>query len=599
MADLPANFSYHTYMAIFAIMVTTKPLLRPRALTSAAQSAMAPARPVWAMGIFLSLSVAAAFQPISIGRSHSRFPKPHQHDWRPNTLFALTEPEVLVRQYAKDEDWNECGIEKIASIYSLPSGERVESPQNKNSKTSRNVDAENVHSRSRVKMKRVNSNKSQKTGTQGATDSSNKERVQFRGLSTTARRRPRSAAGVAAAQFRQKSSTMPGFAAESGRQRDFREGIRQTERRTGKKFVETEAERKRRKKEQGEAMYRNSASVPDSMVQFADEIHQEDRISRTEEIELGTKTQEAIRLQHLYTSLEESLAREPTDEEWCAAAGKINMEAIRQAIEDGLEAKNKLVTSNLRLVQSVVNTYIRNGLSGEYNAGDMMQDGIIALIRAAEKFEPDRGWKFSTYAMYWVRASVKRNQVAQTRVVSVPHRLYENNKKIKKIEGELMTSLRRRPTLQELSRATGLTEDQIDRSVKAMAQRGLSLDDQITNKYKPMSVSSNADRLVDILDTKSQDNEERKLESCLLREDLIEALNRYLTPEEVEILLFRYGLKELPESKTRIGGQPTIAELSRVLGLKPDKIRRTIQKSLKCLRLYGADEMLSYQRDLL
>jgi DNA-directed RNA polymerase specialized sigma subunit len=94
-------------------------------------------------------------------------------------------------------------------------------------------------------------------------------------------------------------------------------------------------------------------------------------------LELGQLTQEAIQLQSLYDSLEARLEREPSDEEWCAAAGKINMEAIRQAIEAGTEAKNKLVTSNLRLVQGVVNVYIRNGLSGQYNAGDMMQEGIM------------------------------------------------------------------------------------------------------------------------------------------------------------------------------------------------------------------------------
>lgn len=104
---------------------------------------------------------------------------------------------------------------------------------------------------------------------------------------------------------------------------------------------------------------------------------QEDRITPKEEVELGTKTQEAIRILDLKEKLEERLNRQPTDEEWCAAAGKINMEAIRQALEEGLEAKNRLVTSNLRMVQGVVNIYIRNGLGGQYNAGDMMQEGIM------------------------------------------------------------------------------------------------------------------------------------------------------------------------------------------------------------------------------
>jgi DNA-directed RNA polymerase sigma subunit (sigma70/sigma32) len=124
-------------------------------------------------------------------------------------------------------------------------------------------------------------------------------------------------------------------------------------------------------------MYKSSASVPDSLVRFANEIHLEDRITPKEEVELGEKTQEAIRLQSIYDNLQEKLGREPTDAEWCAEAGKINMEAISQAIDEGMEAKNRLVTSNLRMVQGVVNIYIRNGLGGQYNAGDMMQEGVM------------------------------------------------------------------------------------------------------------------------------------------------------------------------------------------------------------------------------
>jgi hypothetical protein len=152
-------------------------------------------------------------------------------------------------------------------------------------------------------------------------------------------------------------------------------------------------------------LYARSGAVPDSMKLFAAEIHREGRISRSEEIELGTKTQEAMRLSNIHEQLKKKLKRDPTDEEWCAASGKINVQALTQAIDDGLSAKNKLVTSNLRMVQSVVNTYLRNGLAAHYNAGDMMQEGVLALIRAAEMFQPDRGFKFSTVTHH--RAAAK------------------------------------------------------------------------------------------------------------------------------------------------------------------------------------------------
>lgn len=391
-----------------------------------------------------------------------------------------------------------------------------------------------------------------------------------------------------------RSSTMPGFSTESDRQRAHKAGLRLIEERTGKRFEETTEAKRRRRKESGEAMYKSCASVPDSMVMFAEEIHQEDMISRAEEIELGEKTQEAIRLQSLYDNLEVQLGREPTDEEWCAAAGRINMEAIGQVIEEGLEAKNKLVTSNLRMVQSVVNTYIRNGLSAQYNAADMMQEGIVALIRAAEKFEPDRGWKFSTYAMYWVRASVKRNQIFQSRIINVPSRVHENHKRLLRVQKELTAVLGRAPTKKELGDAVGMSELQVTRCFTAMKQKCFSLDEGIKNTRKPMSGDTERDSLIEIVESRTEDGEYIKQNRIFLREDLIETLSRHLKPHEVELLLLRYGLHE---NSTTSGRQVPIIELSEMVGWKPDKVRRTINRSLKQLKSVGVDEWLSFERE--
>jgi RNA polymerase primary sigma factor len=397
---------------------------------------------------------------------------------------------------------------------------------------------------------------------------------------------------------RSRSSTMPGLSggARSDKQLAYRDGVRLVEQRTGKKVKETSESKMKRKATNGESMYKTSACVPESMVQFANEIHQIDRITRKEEIFLGEKTQEAMQLQKMYSKLSDTLAREPTDEEWCAAAGKINMEAVRQTIEEGLEAKNKLVTSNLRMVQSVVNTYIRNGLGGQYNAGDMMQEGVMALIRAAEKFEPERGWRFSTYALYWIRASVKRTQIFQSRIVSVPQRLYENHKRLLRVEKEMALVLGRKPTKFELGEAVGMSELQVTRCMTAMDQRCYSLDRSISNSKKPMSGDKGGDTLNDLVQSKTDDGEHTKCKRVLLREDLIETLHRYISPEEVELLLLRYGLKDGPSHK--LGGQPTIAELSEMVGLKPDKVRRIIEKSLRQLKTAGGDEWLALSRDM-
>jgi len=402
------------------------------------------------------------------------------------------------------------------------------------------------------------------------------------------------------AQTKSRSSTMPGFMnrAKSDRQIAYEEGIRLLEQQSGKKVVVSAKDKKMRRAAQGEQMYKSSASVPDSLVDFASEIHDIDRITPKEEVVLGEKTQEAIKLQKIYDGLVAKLDREPTDDEWCAAAGKINMESIFQTIEEGLEAKNKLVTANLRMVQGVVNVYIRNGLQANYNAADLMQEGIMALIRAAEKFDPKRGFRFSTYAMYWIRAAIKRDQIYQSRVIQVPQRMHEKHKRINKIRKELILSLDRPPTASELSLAVGLPQDQIERIEKAMAQRTYSLDQNLVNLLKPNKVDEDGDSMYSIVASVTEENDYSKVEYTHVREDLINTLHQHLSEEEATLLMLRYGLIEDDESHKRKSGLRTIAEVSRMVGLKPDKVRRMLNRSLKQLKSVIGDEWREYEREL-
>jgi len=343
-------------------------------------------------------------------------------------------------------------------------------------------------------------------------------------------------------------------------------------------------------------MYKDSASVPDSLIQFTNEIHSEtSRITPKEEIELGTKTQEAIQLQQLYDNLEMKYNREPTDEEWCAAAGKMNMEALRQTIEEGMEAKNRLVSSNLRMVQGVVNLYIRNGLGSQYNAGDLMQEGTVALIRAAEKFEPKRGFRFSTYAMYWIRSAVKRSQILQSRVINVPQRIHETHKKLQKVEKDLQVELGRKPNKEELALAMGITEIQLERCINAMSQQCFSLDSPIENTLKPGKDDSRGDTMYDLVECKVDDSEYQKQQRSLMKDHLVDTLRRYLTPHEVDLILLRYGLMDERTLPHGFSGPLTIAEVSRLVGLKPDKVRRMINNSLRHIRPLIAAEWEDYE----
>jgi RNA polymerase primary sigma factor len=432
-----------------------------------------------------------------------------------------------------------------------------------------------------------------------------------------------------------KSSTMPGFRdrLNTGRRKKYEDGIKLVELRSGEKYVETMEVKKRLRKENGQHMYKFCESVPESLVQFADEINKVDRITPNEELVLGQKTQAAIKLQKVYDGLVDKLQREPTDEEWCAASGKVSMLAIAQTIEEGLQAKNKLVTSNLRIVQSVVNVYLRNGLGHQYNAGDLMQEGIMvciaphafagrciprscslfslrlyvsplplnlfqALIRAAEKFDPSRGFRFSTYAMYWIRAAIKSDQLYQSRVIQVPQRIQETYKKVVRVRKEFISSFERPPNKHELCDAVGLPEAHLDRCLTAMQRKTLSLDQWLVNPMKPFQIATEKDTLYSVVESKiDQRTPAESMEYSLLREDLIEAIRRHLPEEEANLLLLRYGIidDDVPHVKN---GLRSLAEVSRSSGLRPDKVRRSLLRSLNHLQSVIGDELRLYEREL-
>lgn len=197
--------------------------------------------------------------------------------------------------------------------------------------------------------------------------------------------------------------------------------------------------------------------------------------------------------------------------------------------------------------------------------------------------------------MYWIRSAVKRSQILQSRVIPVPQRLYENHKRLQRVEKELKETLGRQPTKKELGDAVGMSVTQVERCMTAMEQKCYSLDQGVTNTLKP----NNGDRessMYDMIES-TRDGEHDKLQRLFVREDLIETLNRHLEPEAVNLLLLRYGLKDetLPDG---LSGPLTIAQVSQLVGIKPDKVRRMINNSLKQLKYLISDEWLDFEKEL-
>lgn len=217
----------------------------------------------------------------------------------------------------------------------------------------------------------------------------------------------------------------------------------------------------------------------------------------------------------------------------------------------------------------------------------------MALVRAAEKYEPDRGFKFSTYAMYWVRSSVKRSHIDQSRTVPVPQRLYERHKQLLLKQAQILDEKGVKPSSKELGRELGISEKQVNSCFAALGVQFSSLDASISNSLNPdNAVGYGRAELI-----KDNGLDPRTID--LVREDLISTLRRHLDPPELRILLLRFGISdELALKGPTNGNLITVAELSRQLGMKPWKVRQSLEESLAKLNEAGIEEWRAFENAL-
>jgi RNA polymerase primary sigma factor len=171
----------------------------------------------------------------------------------------------------------------------------------------------------------------------------------------------------------------------------------------------------------------------DSIRLYLQEIGRIRLLRAEEEIELARKIADLLKLERLHDELTDVLDRDPNYEEWAAAVRQdegeeFTVAAFRHRVHVGRRAKDKMVQSNLRLVVSIAKKYMNRGLSFQ----DLIQEGSLGLIRAAEKFDHEKGYKFSTYATWWIRQAITRAIADQSRTIRLPVHLYETISRIKK-----------------------------------------------------------------------------------------------------------------------------------------------------------------------
>ena len=294
-------------------------------------------------------------------------------------------------------------------------------------------------------------------------------------------------------------------------------------------------------------------SIDDPVRMYLKEIGKVPLLSADEEINIAMRMEKGDEAKQMLESGINADGKPLTDEE---------KKQCQAAIDDGTQAKRLLAEANLRLVVSIAKRYVGRGMLFL----DLIQEGNLGLIKAVEKFDYRKGYKFSTYATWWIRQAITRAIADQARTIRIPVHMVETINKLIRVSRQLLQEYGREPTPEEIAKAMGISEAKVREIIK-IAQEPVSLETPIGEEEDS--------HLGDFIPDDDAPAPAEAASHALMREQLWDVLNT-LPPREEKVLRLRFGLDD--------GNQRTLEEVGREFKVTRERIRQIEAKALRKLR---------------